>query len=152
MGLSVSMVPSAIKEIESFTDHVCKSLYINETYYGNILMTLTGVFDLCLEFPCEDTVTFSYSTDYQIVKVDIGPVSSALISMIEQEADLGEDEWQARLFMIHKLSDGIEVADDHLILHFDIGAMHNKVYQERMKHLHTYLNQFEGKVSHKRND
>ena len=48
-AFEVRLEPQGIQEIEKFTDIVCDSLYINDTYYGNILMALTNAFELCME-------------------------------------------------------------------------------------------------------
>jgi len=43
--LEVELVPSEIRKIEHFVDDICDQLFINDTYYGNILMSITELFN-----------------------------------------------------------------------------------------------------------
>jgi len=37
----IELVPSSIREIERLVDLICDQLFINDTYYGSILMAVT---------------------------------------------------------------------------------------------------------------
>ena len=48
-SLTLTLVPKEIRKIEHFVDDICDQLFINDTYYGNILMSITELFNtLCL--------------------------------------------------------------------------------------------------------
>ena len=154
-AFEVRLEPQSIKEIERFTDIVCDSLYINDTYYGNILMVLTNAFEMCLESSVSESIILSYSTDYQIVTISIKPVEDEVISRFIKAVDLdstNDDDLLRKIFLIQSLSDDTSVEEDSISVKFDISAMHNAIYNERMKHLTSYLTRPEKKVSQKEND
>ena len=148
----IKLAPQSIKEIEKFTDLVCDSLYINDTYYGNILMALTSTFDLCLEVLPGASLKMSYNTDYQSVTINIEASSGEILPLFTGQVDLGDDERLAKVFLVQKLSDGCIVQGETVSIRFDISAMHNKVYDERMKHLHAYLSHSGIKITHQKDD
>ena len=151
----VRLEPQSIKEIERFTDIVCDSLYVNDTYYGNILMTLTNAFELCLESDRGKTIKLTYNTDYQTVTIIIEPIDSKIVTNFSEQIDLdtidGDDLFR-KIFLIQSLSDNTSIENNSLLVKFDIGAMHNTIYEERVKHLASYLTRPEKKVSQKEND
>ncbi len=149
-GQHILEAPQSVKEIENFTDLICDNLYVNDTYYGSILMSLTYLYEISLDYPGEKPLKISYSTDYQIVKLHVESVSPAFCALFEQEPEISDNELKTKVFMVKKLTDGITIGEDYLLINIDIGAMHNKVFQERMHHLNTYLTQFSDKVSQKK--
>lgn len=154
-AFEVSLEPQGIKEIEKFTDIVCDSLYINDTYYGNILMALTNAYELCMETRSGQSIKLSYNTDYQAVTINIQPFDLELLSSFEDKIDLTktvDEDRLSKVFLIQSLSDNVSVDEQSLKIQFDISAMHNAIYEERMKHLSSYLAKPEQKVSQKEND
>jgi len=149
---NVALVPQSIHEIERFTDDVCDNLYINDTYYGNILMSLTTMFELCLTTSEEKSVNISYNTDYQVVTIVFKPLPSQLSSLFSEKIVLSDDELSTKAFLIKNLTDKVKLSDQSISLQFDIRAMHNKVYRERMDKLQSYLSQHELKKVKRKND
>lgn len=151
----VRLEPQSIKDIERFTDIVCDSLYINDTYYGNILMALTNAFELCLESDKGKTIELSYSTDYQTVTINIKPIDSEIVTVFKKPIDVettADDDLFRKIFLIQSLTDDTSIEENTLLVKFNIGAMHNTIYEERMKHLSSYLTRPEKRVSQKEND
>ena len=151
----VRLEPQSIKEIERFTDIVCDSLYINDTYYGNILMVLTNAFELCLESDNGNSIKLSYSTDYQTVTINIEPVDNEIGTIFNKPVDLdttADNDLFRKIFLIQSLTDDTSIEENTLLVKFDIGAMHNTIYEERIKHLTSYLTRPDKKVSQKEND
>ncbi|MEJ2593559.1 MAG: hypothetical protein P8100_00165 [bacterium] len=149
-GQHILEAPQSVKDIEYFTDFICDNLYINDTYYGNILMSLTYLYEISLNFPGDKPLKISYSTDYQTVKLHFEPVSTEVSALFDQKSDIGDNDLKTKVFMIKKLTDGVDVGEDCLTIRIDIGALHNKVFQERLHHLNTYLTQYTDKVSQKK--
>ena len=70
-SLEISLNNEGIRKIEYFVEEICDQLLINETYSGNILMVLSELFNLAMQFNSEKKITFTYTTDYQIIKIKI---------------------------------------------------------------------------------
>lgn len=151
-----TLEPQSIHEIERFTDLICDQLYINETYYGNILMSLTNLFELCRLYNSEKQISISYNTDYQTVRLAIQPVDSQIIEGLGKDFNIEKDyenEAALKLFLLRSLTDNVDVREDNIIeLVFDISAMHNTVYDHRRKQLDAYFKKQESSVFKKEND
>lgn len=135
--------PHALRDIEHFAELICDQLFINETYYGNILMSLTEFFNLLIHNKQKGSVKATYNTDYQEIRIIFQPIDSELVKQFEQEISLDsitEDYPEKSVYLISKLTDAIEIIDnDSISLTFDISALHNEVYEHRKSHLHSYF-------------
>jgi hypothetical protein len=148
--------PHALREIEHFADLICDQLFINETYYGNILMALTEFFDLLLKTSQEEMLKATYSTDYQEIKIQLQPIEPELITRFEQELNidtLSDEKSDKSIYLIKKLVDNIDFpGKDSVSLVFDISALHNEVYEHRKSHLHSYFSETREKKVKEKDD
>lgn len=140
----IELVPSSIREIERIVDLICDQLFINDTYYGSILMALTEMFTLLLDNNNSKPFKIEYSTDYQQLKLSVFPVDAIISSGFEEEiaiTKLQESDSLRSVFLIKSLVDSIDVLDTHTVnMGFDISALHNKVYNHRSTLLNMYFN------------
>lgn len=142
-SVSINLVPESIREIEHFVDTVCDQLFINDTYYGNILMSVTELFNYLVENKEYNDINITYNSDYKSISIAFQPVDSQLISKLSESSGFDhflEKEEDKNLFLIHSLVDNIELPDEStLILEFDISALHNEIYKQRSELLKTYF-------------
>jgi hypothetical protein len=154
-SLTVKLLPEEIRKIEQFVDDICDQLFINDTYYGNILMSITELFQaLCQKTPGE-VLNITYNTDYKEIKITAQPVDTEIINVIESDIDIdqiAEGEYNKNVYLIKSLVDQFEVDDNALILNFDISALHNEIYKKRAEQLQAYLKNEKVKKKEKSSD
>lgn len=154
-SLTVKLIPEEIRKIEQFVDDICDQLFINDTYYGNILMSVTELFQaLCHKTPGE-ILNITYNTDYKEIKITSQPVDTEIINIIESDIDIDqvmEGEYNKNVYLIKSLVDQYEVKDNALILNFDISALHNEIYKKRADQLQAYLKNEKVKKKQKSSD
>ena len=154
-SLTVKLHPEEIRKIEQFVDDICDQLFINDTYYGNILMSITELFQaLCHKTPGE-VLNITYNTDYKEIKITAQPVDTEIINVIESDIDIDqvtEGEYNKNVYLIKSLVDQFEVDDNALILNFDISALHNEIYKKRADQLQAYLKNEKVKKKEKSSD
>jgi len=154
-SLTVKLNPEEIRKIEQFVDDICDQLFINDTYYGNILMSITELFQaLCHKTPGE-ILNITYNTDYKEIKITAQPVDTEIINVIESDIDIDqvtEGEYNKNVYLIKSLVDQFEVDDNALILNFDISALHNEIYKKRADQLQAYLKNEKVKKKEKSSD
>ena len=140
-SLTVKLLPEEIRKIEQFVDDICDQLFINDTYYGNILMSITELFQaLCQKTPGE-VLNITYNTDYKEIKITTQPVDNEIINVVESDIDVDqvtEGTYNKNVYLIKSLVDQFEVNDDALVLIFDISALHNEIYKKRAEQLQAY--------------
>lgn len=145
--------PHALREIEHFADLICDQLFINETYYGNILMSLTEFFQLLIHSQQKGKVKITYNTDYQKVNTNFYPVDPEIVKAFSEEISfdaIADDDALKSAFLISKLVDEIDIVEhDSISLLFDISAMHHEVYEHRKNQLQNYFTRAEEKVKKK---
>ena len=150
------LIPQSLIEIEHFVDLICDQLFINETYYGNILMSVTEFFNLLILHQQKGTLIITYSTDYQEVNIKIQPVDPEVVKRIEQEIEvenIPDDQEDKGFYLLSKLTDEIEISDkDAISLIFDISALHNEVYEHRKNMLQNFFTAEEKKKVKKKDD
>ncbi|MCF6169722.1 MAG: hypothetical protein L3J31_02205 [Bacteroidales bacterium] len=143
-SFTIQLEPGAIREIEQIVDLVCDQLFINDTYYGSILMAMTELFGVLLEQQSTKTFKIEYNTDYQEVTFSFYPVDKKITSAFELQVNidtLEEPDAKTSVFLIKSLVDDLTVTDNEVIhLSFDISALHNKVYEQRRNQLKKYFN------------
>lgn len=152
--VSVDLIPDNIREIEIFVDRVCDQLFINDTYYGNILMSLTEMFNYLVEHASSDKLEITYHSNYENICISFYPVDSQVVTAFSQKIDLDAfvgEESHRHLFLIHSLVDKIHASKSEVLsLEFDISALHNEIYQSRKSLLNDYFSKqgIEEKVKH----
>jgi hypothetical protein len=154
-SLRITLVPKEIRKIEHFVDDICDQLFINDTYYGNILMSITELFHtLCEKSPGEE-LNITYNTDYKQIKITAQPIDKEIVNVIESNIDINQlmdGPYNKNIFLIKSLADAYETEEDALILNYDIGALHNEIYKKRAQQLQSYLKKEDVKKKQKSSD
>jgi len=135
--------PKSITQIESFVDRLFSQFQINETYYGNILMSLTEFVSLISTYQEGIGVKLTYKPGYQQVKIKIQPVSDQLIVLLDKKVDLKnvlDNEENKKIYIIKKLVDDIVLKNNNAVnFIFDVGALHNEIFEERKNKLQSFF-------------
>lgn len=143
-SFAIEIKPDSIRELERIVDLICDQLFINDTYYGSILMALTEVFDLLLKEQNSETFNVEYKTDYQTLTISIYPIDKSIIARFELPVNidsLQETDGQTAMFLIKSLVDELIITEDNVVqLNFDISALHDKIYKQRLSLLNNYFN------------
>lgn len=143
-SVSIKLQPESIRDIELFVDTICDQLFVNDTYYGNILMALTELFNYLLVNNHKDNVNITYNSDYESIVVSFQPIDYQLITELSKTIDVNEaihQESDKNIFLIHSLVDNITLtSEDTLSFEFDISALHNEIYNHRASLLRKYFN------------
>lgn len=143
-AFEIRLDPNSNREIEQFVDAICDRLFINDTYYGNILISLTSLYEMMSHSSTSGALNISWNTDHQHVSIKLQPIDHQLIKQIEQKEELDQEignEVDKLNFLLHTLVDRIGFeGGDSITLEFDIGALHNKVYRQRQAELNAYFN------------
>jgi hypothetical protein len=152
----IELQPGSIREIERIVDLICDQLFINDTYYGSILMALTETFDLLLKEQHSESFNIEYKTDYQTLTISIYPVDKPIIAHFQLQVNidsLTDEDEQTGIFLIKSLVDELIITEENIIqLNFDISALHSKIYQERRALLNKYFNVHQNLKVSKGND
>lgn len=143
-AFEIKLQPASIREIERIVDLICDQLFINDAYYGSILISLTEVFNLLLDEQVSESFNVEYKTDYQVLTFSIYPVNKRIIARFDLEVSidsLKDKDEQTGIFLIKSLVDELTITEDNIVqLNFDISALHNYIYNERVIHLNNYFN------------
>jgi hypothetical protein len=154
-SLELTLVRREIRKIEHFVDDICDQLFINDTYYGNILMSITELFNTLCEKSPGKTLNIIYNTDYKQIKISTQPIDKEIVKVIESDIDLDnimDGPYSRNIFLIKSLVDAYEIEEDALILNFDIGALHNEIYKKRADQLQSYFKKEDVKKKQKSGD
>lgn len=154
-SLELTLVPKEIRKIEHFVDDICNQLFINDTYYGNILMSITELFNTLCEKSPGESLHITYNTDYKQIRIIAQPIDKEIVNVIESDIDLDnimDGPYSRNIFLIKSLVDAYEIEEDALILNFDIGALHNEIYKKRADQLQSYLKKEDVKKKQKSGD
>jgi hypothetical protein len=141
--VSIDLKPESIRDIENFVDTVCDQLFINETYYGNILMSLSELFNYLLDRKYTEAIYITYNSDYKSIGISLQPIDNQSIEKFSGAVDFEKimhNDEDKNLFLIHSLVDNISILDKNtLLFEFDISAMHNEIYKQRSELLLNYF-------------
>ena len=123
--------------MEAYAENLCENLFINDTYYGNLLMCLSDLNEVLAEMGIVSEVSLNYQTDFSVLSIE------AKLNDIECDMRLkttkGQDGNSLRLELIKTLSDKLIIHANGISMEFNIGALHKSIYEERLKHLRVYL-------------
>jgi len=146
---------SSIHDMENFAEALCDQLFINETYFGNILMTLSELYNLLSAQISKNPIKLSYNTDFLLLNIVFEDVNKSILEALNRQVDLdglSDEPENEKLFLIQTLTDGIEILDEKdLQISFDISAIHNKIYQQRAEFLRAFFKKHTG-IAVKSND
>jgi len=142
--LKLKCEKSEIYFIEQFVEDISNKLYINETYFGNILTSLTLLFNYLIENQRSEIIYIDYFTDYKSVKLTLSDINETIIKSLLQKIELPDtdtDETQKSIFLIQSLTDNLSPFEyeNKLTLVYDISAVHDKVYNSRKQLLENYF-------------
>ena len=154
-SLKLTLVPREIRKIEHFVDDICDQLFIYDTYYGNILMSITELFNTLCEKSPGEVLNITYNTDYKQITITAQPIDKEIVNVIESDIDINnimDGPFSKNVFLIKSLVDAYEVEEDALILNFDIAALHNEIYKKRAQKLKSYLKKEDVKKKQKSGD
>ncbi len=142
-SVTIDLKHDSIRDIENFVDTVCDQLFINDTYYGNILMSVTELFNYLVENNNSNSINITYNSDYDKINISFHPVDNQIINKVSRQVDFQEminSDEDKNLFLIHSLVDQLEFSNNNnLSLEFDISALHNEIYKHRSALLKKYF-------------
>jgi hypothetical protein len=143
-SIEVALEPQSTREIEHFVDTICDQLFINDAYYGNILISVTTFFEELTKRQEGGSISITYSTDHQEVNITFQPVENQLVKTMEKFSDVTENienEIDKLGLVMNTLVDHIDCdTKEKVTLAFDISALHNDVYRHRQRQLNDYFN------------
>ncbi|PKP33205.1 MAG: hypothetical protein CVT99_01770 [Bacteroidetes bacterium HGW-Bacteroidetes-16] len=133
-----------IHDIEQFAETLCDHLMINETYFGNILTSLSELYHIWNISNPSDSIKLSYNTDFKTLNIFIDGFEQKVIDQINTPENLDHEEHGTisdKVFVIQRLTDSIVINEDNSVqISFDISAIHNRIYHERARLLRAYHN------------
>ena len=142
-SVSIKLQPEFIRDIENFVDTICDQLFINDIYYGNILMAITELFNYLIDNDNDKNINVTYNSDYKNIIVSFQPVDIQLINKLSRVVTIDEiihEDNDKNIFLIHSLVDDINMSNnDTLSLKFDISALHNEIYNQRSALIKKYF-------------
>ena len=142
-SVSVKLQPGSIRDIESFVDTICDQLFINETYYGSILMSLTELFNYLLINNQKENLNITYNSDYKSIVISFQPIDIQFLTKFSEAVDVDKilhNNNDENVFLIQSLVDNITISNnDTLSFEFDISALHNEIYNQRASTLKKYF-------------
>lgn len=152
----IKLKPESLRDIEIFVDTICDQLFINDTYYGNILMALTELFNYLVDNNYDNNINITYNSDYKNIVILFQPVDYQTNTKLTGVVNIDEiihQENNKTIFLLHSLVDNISmVKDDTLSLEFDISALHNEIYNERAALMRKYFSIQSKKEAQKQHD
>ncbi len=140
--IDVKLSQESIRRIESFVDAVCDQLFINDTYYGNILVSVTELFNYLLKHDQNKSISITYYSDYKTVSMSFQPIDNQSVVRLGEKINIDDLEVKhdyTSIFLIKSLVEKMSVVDDTVILDFDISALHNDIYNRRNTLLKEYF-------------
>lgn len=155
-SVSIKLQPESIRDIEIFVDAICDQLFINDTYYGNILMSLTEIFNFLIANSPNDKLNITYNSDYKTIAISFYPIDNQIVRSISRPIDIDEiinQDGDKNIFLIHSLVDNISNSgEEKLTFEFDISALHNEIYKKRAAILKNYFSKQTIEKVYKEND
>jgi len=137
--ISINVDEAGQRIIEQFVEDISDKLMINETYFGNIISAINGLFSLLLEYQPNTPATISYHTDYQNITFVFKGVSRETSELLKTlPGNLNKDN-SATILTVQNLTEDILVDNGTLSFIFDIEAMNSDVYNRRKAFLIDYF-------------
>lgn len=130
-----------VRIIEAYTEKICENLFINDTYYGNILMCLTELNEIFSESETKQRIELNYETDFTTLIIN-AIFLEGITSRQQTDKILKNNE--IRYQLLQTLSDKLQILDDRIILDFNISALHTSIYESRTRHLKIYFSKVGG--------
>jgi len=155
-SVSIKLQPESIRDIEKFVDTICDQLFINDTYYGNILMSLTELFNCLLTTSNNETINITYNSDYKNIVISFYNIDNHIVTSLTKPINIDDiihQESNRNIFLINSLVDNIVINNEgNLSFEFDISALHNEIYNHRAEQLKKYFSKQTVVKAQKHND
>lgn len=140
--LEYNLNESEIRKIEYLVDEVCEKYRLNETYFGNILMSLINIISLVDKDKLSDQklrIQVEKENNLLIFNISNNGIDYNYKKMLTDENfDLSEEKEIETLFLIRSLCDQIELKEDTIRLIFDLGRVLEPTLMERKKEFEKY--------------
>lgn len=127
----------ALRQIEIYIDNLCENLFINETYYGNLQISLNNLNDWLFDLGQSSSVKLTYVTDHKILRFIIEGIDNQVYKKMRTHNELTNSE--IKIVILKQLCDSLLINDGMIILNFEIGALHNSIYKSRVNLLNAYF-------------
>ena len=141
-SVEYNLKESEIRKIEFLVDEVCEKYRLNETYFGNILMSLLNILKLFDQDIMEERkirIDVEKDKNLLIFNISDNGINYNYKKMLTNETlDLDEEREVETLFLIRSLSDKIELREDTIKLIFDLGKVLEPTLMERKKEFEKY--------------
>lgn len=145
-----------LHQVENFVDSVTEQIFINASYYGNILTALTELFSILCELMPGLPVKYGYYTDFKTLRISLQQVENQMLSEIfetKKLGDISDSVTSKSAFLIHAFVDRLEIfPENELLLEFDIAALHHQIYEKRSTLLKNYFSIFHQMELSRNND
>jgi len=121
-NISLSSNAGEIYKIESFVESICDELGIYSNYFGNIIVSLSTVFEECLRLNSTgfDLLDISFYNDSEGLVFRIEPKSTQIIEEINSIRSQNNLIWEKEEFnwflIISKLADSITIEENKIII------------------------------------
>lgn len=127
----------AIRKIEYFMDNLCENIFLNDTYYGNLLISLNTLNDWLFNKQYDSDVCVTYKTDYKQIRfiVEVVENQANTDASIFKKLDVNDITFE----ILNQLCNSINVINEQIVLEFEIGALHNSIYKSRVNLLNAYF-------------
>ncbi len=142
--LSINCKKDSIHKIEKFVEDISKNVFINETYFGNLLTSISVLFQFLTKNGTCELLEFHYTTNYKNLKIEVKGSDKETMMKIVKKIDIENTDLNQEatdLFTIQQLTDEIKYSKkkNSLILIYDISAVHDQIYDRRKQLLKNYL-------------
>lgn len=127
----------ALRQIEIYIDNLCENLFINETYYGNLQISLNNLNDWLFDLGQSSSVKLTYVTDHKILRFIIEGIDNQVYKKMRTHNEQINSD--INIVILKQLCDSILINDGMIILNFEIGALHNSIYKSRVILLNAYF-------------
>ncbi|PLX03328.1 MAG: hypothetical protein C0595_07540 [Marinilabiliales bacterium] len=127
----------ALRQIELYMDNLCENLFINETYYGNLIISLNTLNERLFELGQNSAVKLTYNTDHIHLSFVIEGVENQVYTSIIEDKSLNNND--ITLELLNQLCDSMVIENSTITLDFEVGALHNSIYKTRVNLLKKYF-------------
>ena len=142
--------------VERFVEEICEHYNLNNTYFGNILLTLTEAFKNAVihgnQNDSNKKVTILFDAGQKGLSFVISDEGEgfdydSIPSPVDAEDD-AEAEKGRGLFLIRSLTDDVKFTDNGRTVEmvFEIEGIGQKTMKNRLKHFNQYFKQIKQKV------
>ena len=126
-----------LRQIELYMDSLCENLFINETYYGNLIISLNALNEWLFELGQKSFIKLSYSTDHKHLSMVVEGLENQTYTNITDLKHLNNND--ITLELLNQLCDSVLIENNNIVLDFEIGALHNSIYRTRVNLLRKYF-------------